>query len=46
MICPRCEGQKYDVGTCQLCDNTGEIEDPEAPPIEGQVTIDDLLGEP
>ena len=22
-MCPRCEGQKYDKGTCSLCGNTG-----------------------
>lgn len=23
MICPRCEGQAYDLGSCHLCENTG-----------------------
>ena len=23
MVCPRCEGQAYDQGSCCLCDNTG-----------------------
>ncbi len=23
--CPRCEGQKYDKGSCGLCDNTGKM---------------------
>lgn len=23
--CPRCEGQRYDVGSCQLCANTGRL---------------------
>jgi hypothetical protein len=25
VMCPRCEGQKYDKGTCSLCGNTGRI---------------------
>ncbi len=24
-VCPRCEGQKYDKGTCSLCNNTGWV---------------------
>jgi hypothetical protein len=28
ITCPRCEGQKFDKGTCSLCNNTGLI-DPE-----------------
>lgn len=23
MVCPRCEGQAYDIGSCHLCENTG-----------------------
>lgn len=23
MVCPRCEGQGYDIGSCHLCENTG-----------------------
>ena len=23
MVCPRCEGQAYDIGSCFLCENTG-----------------------
>ena len=25
MTCPRCNGQKYDRGSCFLCNNTGQI---------------------
>ena len=24
-VCPRCEGQKYDAGSCSLCDNKGAL---------------------
>jgi hypothetical protein len=25
MLCPRCEGQKYDQGSCPVCENRGAI---------------------
>lgn len=25
LVCPRCQGQKYDQRSCELCDNTGFI---------------------
>lgn len=26
IICPRCEGQKYDVGSCGVCGNVGWLD--------------------
>lgn len=27
IVCPRCEGQRYDVGSCALCGNTGVLDE-------------------
>jgi uncharacterized paraquat-inducible protein A len=25
MLCPRCEGQRYDQGSCPICENSGRV---------------------
>jgi len=35
LTCPRCEGQKYDKGSCSFCNNTGRVRIPKAEPAEG-----------
>jgi len=35
LTCPRCEGQKYDKGSCSFCNNTGFVRIPKAEPAEG-----------
>jgi hypothetical protein len=40
VICPRCEGQRFDVGSCALCGNVGHL-DEEGNRIESLADIRD-----